>query len=83
MRSKQLPKYLVWALLCYLALPSGCMKTGNDAEISGREAAYSAEEMIEIGKQIYRQGVMADGEPVEATVMGGIVRKQRGARVAC
>ena len=52
----------------------------------GKEAVQkdeksSLEERIAIGKQIYRHGTLADGEPVEAYVMGDI--KVLGSQFTC
>lgn len=50
-------------------------------EVVHKDGKSSLEERIAIGRQIYRHGTFADGEPVEAYVMGDI--KVLGSQFTC
>lgn len=50
-------------------------------EVVQDKEEVSGEELIALGRQIYRQGILADGEPVEAYVMGDV--KVLGTQFTC
>jgi len=65
-------KYPDKIFLCCLLLVFGCVHGPRESDHTSRKAVYSEAQMVEIGRRIYQEGVLANGEPVRATVMGGV-----------
>lgn len=65
-------KYQVKKIFCCLFVLFGCVQRPAVTDYNVQITDYSNEQLVEIGRQVYQEGVLANGEPIMATVMGGL-----------